>query len=204
MAIMIFGGKNSGFHATRLTLSDLQLPGSFPRLRRMKRCIAAVFGALFCASIAFAQTPDPRALGVLDEKVSRLGEQVQALEFQQQQIQKDIESLRAELQPLRRAAGGVAPGDLKALEDRIAAVDAARQADKKAIIDQLARELAGLGKSAPAPPAPSAGAKEYVVQKGDTLSSIAKANGVTVADLKKANSLTGDDIKVGQKLVIPK
>lgn len=122
-------------------------------------------------------------------------------------MKKDIESIRAELQELRRAAGGAAAGDLKTLEDRISAVDAARQKDRQAIIDQLAKELAAIssgkspGKSAP--PA-TTDAKEHVVQKGETLTTIAKANGVTVADLRKANNLTGDDIKVGQKLAIPK
>ncbi len=169
----------------------------------MKRCTAAACAALLCAGAVLAQTTDSRALGVLDEKVDRLTAQVEDLQFRQQQLQKDLDGVRAQLQELRRVAGGADPAALKALEDRITAVDTARQADKKAIIDQLAKELAGLGRSAPAPPATSGAAKEYVVQKGDTLSSIAKANGVSVADLKKANGLTRDDIKVGQKLRIP-
>jgi LysM repeat protein len=172
----------------------------------MKRRTVAACAALFCAGSVLAQTPDPRALSVLDEKVDRLSAQVEDLQFRQQQMQKDLEAIRAQLQELRRAAGGSDPAVLKALEDRIAAVDAARQADKKAIIDQLAKELARLGPSAPAaavPASPAAKEKEYVVQKGDTLSSIAKANGVSVAELKKANGLTGDEIKAGQKLKIP-
>jgi len=44
----------------------------------------------------------------------------------------------------------------------------------------------------------------YVVQKGDTLKSIATVYGITVADLKRANSQAGDGaLKVGQQLVIP-
>lgn len=203
MAITISRHRISGFRAKAVAAPDLQPPGGFLRLRRMKRCIAAGCAALFCAGSVLGQTPDSRALGVLDEKVDRLSAQVEDLQFRQQQMQKDLESIRTQLQELRRAAGGADPSALKALEDRIAAVDAARQADKKAIIDQLAKELAGLGKtSTPSPPSPAA-AKEYVVQKGDTLSSIAKANGVSVADLKKANGLSSDEIKAGQKLRIP-
>jgi TolA-binding protein len=170
----------------------------------MKRSICAGFFVFFyCLAPLRAQQPDPHLVGVLDEKVKNLTSQIDDLQFQQQQMKKDLESLRAELNEVRRAAGGASSSDLKALEDRIAAVDAARQADKKAIIDQLAKELSGMpaGKVAGKP---SVDGKEHTVAKGDTLSAIAKLYGVTVTDLKKANNLTGNDLKVGQKLVIPK
>ena len=167
---------------------------------RIWACGGAVFWTLV---VAAAEQADPHQLGVLDEKASRLSAQVEDLQFQQQQLKKELESIRAELQEVRRAAGGTSSGDLKALEDRITAVDAARQADKKAIIDQLAKELAGMG-SGKSAGKPASDVKEHVAAKGDTLSAIAKTYGVTVADLKKANNLTSDDLKVGQKLTIPK
>jgi len=174
----------------------------------MKRHVLAHLTALFCTlaigvSRVSAEQPDPHQIGVLDEKVSRLTAQMEDFQFRQQQMQKDIEGIRTELQEVRRAAGGASQNDLKGLEDRIQAVDAARQADKKAIIDQLAKELSSLG-SGKAPSKPAPDTKEHVVQKGETLSAIAKTYGVSVADLKKANSLAGDDIKVGQKLTVPK
>lgn len=43
----------------------------------------------------------------------------------------------------------------------------------------------------------------YTVKRGDTLSSIARAQGITVSDLKRANDLSGDLIRVGQKLLVP-
>lgn len=43
----------------------------------------------------------------------------------------------------------------------------------------------------------------YTVKSGETLFSIAKANGVSVEDLKKANRLSGNALSVGQKLKIP-
>ncbi len=58
-------------------------------------------------------------------------------------------------------------------------------------------ELA-LNKAAPQPES-----SRYVVQRGDTLSSIARKNGVKIRDLKKANRLRGSVIKPGQKLIIP-
>ena len=44
----------------------------------------------------------------------------------------------------------------------------------------------------------------YEVQRGATLSVIAKAYGVTVDDIKKANNLNGDALQPGQRLIIPK
>jgi len=159
-----------------------------------------------------AQQNVAQSLALLDEKVSRMQAQIEDLQFQLQKTQKDTEKLQADLEEMRRSGGGVSSSDIKSLDDRISAVDAARQKDKQAIIDQLAKELAAISAGRPSAKASSASAtstspsdaKEHVVQKGDTLSSIAKSYGVTVADLKKANNLAGDDIKIGQKLVIPK
>lgn len=45
---------------------------------------------------------------------------------------------------------------------------------------------------------------EHKVEKGHTLSAIAKAYGVQISDIKRANNLKGDVIRLGQKLYIPK
>lgn len=51
---------------------------------------------------------------------------------------------------------------------------------------------------------PSAGTTEYVVIKGDSLSSIAKKFKLSVAEIKALNNLGGSDkLKEGQKLVLP-
>ena len=44
----------------------------------------------------------------------------------------------------------------------------------------------------------------YEVQRGATLSVIAKAYDVTVDDIRKANNLNGDVLQPGQRLIIPK
>jgi LysM repeat protein len=57
---------------------------------------------------------------------------------------------------------------------------------------------------AAAPSASVAGAREYVVQSGDTLSSIAQELGITVDAIVAANGITDPSlIRVGQRLTIP-
>jgi murein DD-endopeptidase MepM/ murein hydrolase activator NlpD len=46
-------------------------------------------------------------------------------------------------------------------------------------------------------------AQKYIVQKGDTLSGIARKFGVSVADLKTANRLITDALGLGRELLIP-
>ena len=50
-------------------------------------------------------------------------------------------------------------------------------------------------------PPPSGGS--YVVQRGDTLSAIARKNKVSLKALRRANGMSGSAIKPGQKLAIP-
>jgi len=45
--------------------------------------------------------------------------------------------------------------------------------------------------------------REYVVQRGDTLSRVATRMNTTVAQLRAANGLRGDLINIGQKLIVP-
>ena len=148
-------------------------------------------------------------LSILDERISKLRADVDALQFNQQQIQQDIKQVQGQMDEVRHAGPNASANDLQALEARVKALDAAREADKKAIIDQLAKELAAMsgghgGKTATPPSTAATTGSEHIVATGETLTSIAKSTGTTIADLRKANNLTSDSLKVGQKLVIPK
>ena len=150
--------------------------------------------------------PSATSLEILDEKVSKLTAQVEDLQFRQKQTEETLKGIKTDLQELRKLAGNVSASDLAALETRVQALDAARQKDKQAIIDIVAKELAAMASGKPAPAgkgAPDATGAEHVVQKGETLTVIAKQHGVTVAELRKANNLTSNTLLVGQKLVIP-
>ena len=54
------------------------------------------------------------------------------------------------------------------------------------------------------PYVPIANSDYYIVKKGDTLWSVARAYGITVAELKEANNLTSNALSIGQSLFIPK
>lgn len=92
---------------------------------------------------------------------------------------------------------------VKAIEDANPGVDPKKlRPGKKLIIP------ASTASAAPAAPGAltamdTGSEKTYVVKSGDTLSKIAKRNGVTLKALRAANNLTTDHIKVGDKLKIP-
>jgi murein DD-endopeptidase MepM/ murein hydrolase activator NlpD len=174
----------------------------------LKFAMFSIVGVVTAVSAPAEEQAVAQQLSILDERFGKLRADVDALQFSQQQLQQDIKQIQGQLEELRRAGSTVSANDLQALEARVRALDAAREADKKAIIDQLAKELAAMSGSRGGGTAnQSAGPtnpNEHLVQKGETLTSIAKSCGVTIADLRKANNLTTDSLKVGQKLVIPK
>jgi len=174
----------------------------------LKFAIVPVVWVVTATSTPAEEQTVVQQVSILDERLSKLRADVDALQVNQQQMQQDIKQIQGQLEELRHAGPSASANDLQALEVRVRDLDAAREADKKAILDQLAKELAAMsgshsGGSSAQSPGPT-NPNEHIVQKGETLTSIAKASGVTIADLRKANDLTSDALKVGQKLVIPK
>ena len=183
---------------------------------KSKELLKFAIVAMVCAGtpiVAFGEDQTvAQQLSILDERLSKLRADVDALQFNQQQIQQDIKQVQSQVEEVRHAGPSASANDLQALEAKVKALDAAREKDKKAIIDQLSKELASIGGShggTASSTAPKGGETTgddhsvHVVQSGETLTSIAKSAGVTIADLRKANNLTSDSLKVGQKLTIP-
>lgn len=71
-------------------------------------------------------------------------------------------------------------------------------------INQLTSTVLQIGDQLKIPSKEVSNSSTYIVQKGDTLYSIAAKYNVTVSDLKNANQLSSNVITVGQKLIIPK
>lgn len=102
--------------------------------------------------------------------------------------------------------------EIAAVKRQSAADADAREAQMKAIlskIDKLAATPAPVA-TVPTPVSAADDYEIYEVQKGATLSVIAKAYSeafgktVTVQDIKKANNMKNDNLQIGQKLKIPR
>lgn len=167
---------------------------------------------------------------VLEERVNKATGDVQALQVNYERLQQETASIRQQL-TAAAAGGGVAATEIQRLDSRINAVDAARKRDAEVIINQVTAELQKIGagtsgisrrasssgatpsarvpsgKRATASPGAGGGTEqgyEHVIEKGQTLSGIAKAYNTTIDAIKKANTLKGDTVFIGQKLFIPK
>jgi LysM repeat protein len=169
---------------------------------------------------------------LLEDRLNRVVGDVQALQVNYERLQQQTASLQQQLHAAASGGGGVSPAVISQLDQRISAIDAARKRDNEVIINQVTAEIQKLGGSAAgvsrraSSPAPTPAARvpsgkrvastpgaagaggeqgyEHVVEKGQYLSTIAKAYGVTVDEIKKANNLKNDTLRVGQKLFIPK
>lgn len=142
-----------------------------------------------------------RKLELVDEKLDQLRAEVEALQFRQQKLEEKLEAVGEQVAQLRQTGRGASDAELKAIEEKIHAVDAAREKDKQVILDTLSKEMASMVSSAPV----VAGSNTHEVKTGETLGAISRIYGVTVADLMRVNNLSNPNtIQVGQKLAIPK
>lgn len=153
---------------------------------------------------------------LLQEENSRLRGRLEGYDL-------EIERLSRSLEALRSAPGGATMSDVQTLQQRIAslesqlrALDAARERDRKEMIDTLTtrisqvvgasskpRPAASASTSRPRPSGPQEG-YEHVVEAGQTLSAIASAYNVSSKSIIDANNLANPNaLRVGQKLFIP-
>ena len=119
----------------------------------MKHKELLIFAILvvLCAAGASTAPAEDQTIGqqvsILDERLSKLRADVDAIQANQQQIQQDLKQIQAQLAEARQTGPSASVNDLQALEARVKALDAARETDKKVILDQLAKELASLSGS---------------------------------------------------------
>ena len=177
---------------------------------RLPAAAAAILLAGGCASLdsQFGAAPSPTETAVtqLQQQVTKLEDRIAGLQMEQTRLQQDMQALSQSAQQ-----SGGAKTQIAELERRIQALDAAREADKKYIMDALPQKIAAqVNSQAPssASSARNSGAVqegyEHVVKPGETLSQIASAYKTSVSAILKANALkSANAIRPGQKLFIP-
>lgn len=163
-------------------------------------------------------SPQPAAPATrLEERMDRLEEQVAGLQMERARLQRELDETNksfAEVASLVRTR-------LQDLENKLQAMDAARQADRQFIIESLSKEVAKVLNNRPASsPPPSAGnppsrggatadsaceyGVEHVVKPGETLSKIAALYKKRADAIMKANNIKNPNaIRAGQRLFIP-
>lgn len=172
-----------------------------------------------CGCAAFWEDPARTAQQQREEELLR-EERERRLAGRFEAIELELAALRRDLDQIRRAADTAGQTRLRALEERIAALEqrlreaeAARERDRREIVDALSKRMAELlaasggggGRTAtPQRRSPNRSGWEHEVKPGETLSTIAAAYGARVSDIVEANQLRDAHvIRVGQKLFIP-
>ena len=145
----------------------------------------------------------------LKEDVARLKERLNGIQVEQQNLAKELDAIRnatPQQDPALKAR-------LDATERQLQAVNAAREQDRKAVVDELSHKMAavmstqaasGGGRSGSGARSAETG-YEHIVKPGESLSAIAAAYKVSVSAILKANNLSSPNLlRVGQKLFIPR
>jgi len=104
-------------------------------------------------------------------------------------------------QEVKKDSTSTAPSDSTGSAASEPAKDASEATEKAAAEVKAEIEQADK-KAAEAPKEPEY--VTYTVKRGDTLSAIAKRNGISITELKSYNNLKRDQINIGQRLRIPK
>ena len=155
-----------------------------------------------------AGEPQPSEMDKLRERMDRAEDRLNGLQMEQARLQNDFDALSKSV----RGADTVSRSDLADIERRIQLLDAARDAEKKAIIDQLSQRIAEIMNGRQAKESSIAADSkartqtgyEHVVKPRETLSGIAAAYKTTAAALMKANNLKDASLlRPGQKLFVP-
>lgn len=135
----------------------------------------------------------------MQHDLARLQARGEAMAEQQNRTDTRVEAVR---QDLRRQQQ-----EVERLSREIAELRAERERLRQDIVADLSERMSRLMAAQTPPSAPAARAQagyEHSVERGQTLSDIARAYGVSVDAILQANNLTNPDrIREGQKLFIP-
>jgi len=148
---------------------------------------------------------------LIQEKIGQLENDLQALKGDNETLNAGIVRLKTDLAAERKSHEQLQK-EIERLDGLIRKLDAAREQDRKTLVEEVGREINRLiQKNSPKPPSSSEKTGktkvqegvEHTVEKGQTLTAIAEAYGVSKKSIMEANHLTKSELKAGQKLFIP-
>jgi len=182
----------------------------------MRFSVISLFAAAaLAAPLVSAQTAQASAsastgsrrdiVSYVEELAGNTAAQLRAVQDENAELETRVIELERKIASLQETNQKLL-NEIAAVKRQSAADADAREAQMKAILSKIDK-LAATPAPATTVPTPVSVADEYdiyEVQKGATLSVIAKAYNVTVQDIKKANNLKSDMLQVGQKLKIPR
>ena len=158
------------------------------------------------ASTASASTGTRRDIvSYVEELAGNTAARLRAVQDENAELETRIIELERRIATLQESNQKLL-NEVAAVKRQSAADSAALESQMKAIRTQI-EKLAAMPVPVATVPTPVSAEDEYdiyEVQKGATLSVIAKAYGVTVDDIKKANNMKSDMLQIGQKLKIPR
>ena len=166
----------------------------------------AASGATAAAAARTASTGTRRDIvSYVEELAGNTAAQLRAVQDENAELETRLIALERKLAELQETNQKLL-NEIAAVKRQASADADAHEAQLKAINSKLDK-LASMPPPTVTVPTPVSTEAEYdiyEVQKGATLSVIAKAYEVTVQDIKKANNLKSDMLQVGQKLKIPR
>ncbi|MCX6996423.1 MAG: LysM domain-containing protein [Kiritimatiellaeota bacterium] len=203
--------------------------------RRIAPALAVVFVALAgCATFTDAPvrqaTQEREDFLLMQEQIRKVSGRMEGAELEAQQLRTDLDNLKAAQQRTTAAAAELPTlrAGLGDLDQRLRALETAREKDKQELVEILSRKMeqimgggagaapgrkGGSGKKTPGYGGPSArpdngvgaaAGQTYEAKAGDTLSGIAATHGVKLRALLEANGLTdANRLRAGQKLNLP-
>ena len=140
----------------------------------------------------------------VEELAGNTAAQLRAVQDENAELETRVIELERKLASLQESNQKLL-NEIAALKRQSAADADAREAQMKAILSKIDKLAATpVPTTVPTPVSVDPEYDVYEVQKGATLSVIAKAYGVTVDDIKKANNMKSDVLQIGQKLKIPR
>ena len=158
------------------------------------------------AAIRTASTGTRRDIvSYVEELAGNTAAQLRAVQDENAELETRMIELERKLAALQETNQKLL-NEVAAVKRQSAADADAREAQMKAILSKIDK-LAAMPPPTVTVPTPVSTEAEYdiyEVQKGATLSVIAKAYEVSVQDIKKANNLKSDMLQIGQKLKIPR